>query len=95
LFGYLGVSLIKLVCLSLLELMMSSIIFQCLILLKFVYISLILVSLPLFGCFVCLLCVRWSYDVCVIREQLIMQMILARSRPSRGWDELGSLLSFV
>jgi len=34
--------------------------------------SLFMVSLPLFGCFVCLLCVWWSYDICVIHEQLIM-----------------------
>jgi len=27
--------------------------------------------------FVCLLYVRWSYNVCVIREQMLLQIILA------------------
>jgi len=42
--------------------------------------------------FVCLLLVWWSYNVCVIREQMVMQMFLTQSRLRRGWNELGGLL---
>jgi len=49
------------------------------------WISLFMVSLPLFVC-LCLLYVRWSSKWCVIREQII----LAWSRLTRGWDGLGS-----
>ena len=40
--------------------------------------------------FVCLLYLWWSYNVCVIREQMILQIILAWSRLTRGWGGLGS-----
>jgi len=52
------------------------------------YIS-VVVSLSLF---VCLLYVRWSYDVCVIWEQMILQMILPWSRLTR---EIGELEIYV
>jgi len=35
-------------------------------------------------------CVRWSYNVCFIQEHMILQIILACSRLTRGWGVLGS-----
>jgi len=33
--------------------------------------------------------------MCVIREQVIMQMFMAWSRLTRGWGQLGILVYFV
>jgi len=60
-----------------------------------VYTSLVMVSLPLFVCLVCLLYVRWSYNVCVIWEQMVMQMFLAQNRPRRGWNELRGFIIYL
>ena len=53
-----------------------------------------MVSLPLFVC----LCVCYMCDdriTCVIREQMILQIILAWSRLTRGWGELGSFYNLL
>jgi len=61
---------------------------------KFFYISLFMVNLPLFVYLMCLLPVWWSYNVCVIREKMVMQIFLAWSKLQRGWNRLGGYYFF-